>query len=92
MHARMYISMYVCIAICVGLSFSSSHDQSLLKQLQAKLSNSPSMVIQVRRSDILKDALQEAKKKIFRLGLCNIPKFSNTEVSFYDTIMNFSIP
>ena len=65
MHAHMYISMYVCIAICVGLSFSSSHDQSLLKQLQAKLSNSPSMVIQVRRSDILKDALQEAKKKTF---------------------------
>ena len=61
----LYMSMYVCIAICVGLSFSSSHNQSFLKQLQAKLSNSPSMVIQVRRSDTLKDALQEVKKKTF---------------------------
>ena len=26
------------------------------------------------------------------LGLCNIPKFSNTEVSFYDIVMNVSIP
>ena len=26
------------------------------------------------------------------LGLCNLPKFSNTSVVFYDTFMNFLVP
>ena len=65
--------MYVCMYI--NLCCSSSYDQNALLQLQSQLSNSPHIVIQVRRSDILKDALKEAKKKTFapekRIKVCN---------------------
>ena len=64
---------YVCMYI--NLCCNSSYDQNALLQLQSQLSNSPPIVIQVRRSDILKDALKEAKKKTFapekRIKVCN---------------------
>ena len=68
-----YFNFHIFHLLYCTLTVFSSNQHS---QLQAKLSNSPPMVIQIRQNNIFKDALKETKKDTFnpekRIKVCEL--------------------